>query len=107
MIEYHDTTRRNDRETQRVPRPGFATGLTLSAIQRPLDPHPSNDPRTTPTRNTTAARCSSSTRSMGTPCSSWSNQPARLLWTPDENDQFPPLTRFEDLDSALAEGITE
>jgi hypothetical protein len=84
------TTRRNARETERVPHPSLVTGLTHSKSQRPLDVG----------RNNKAA-----IRSLSIPCSR-SPLSARPLWTPEDNDSFPPLTHFDVLEIALAEGIT-
>lgn len=84
------TTRRNDRETERVPHPSPVIDLTHSKSQRPL----------VAGRNTRAAISSSSI-----PCST-SPLSARPLWTPEDNDSFPPLSHFDVLEIAFAEGIT-
>jgi hypothetical protein len=84
------TTRRHVRETERVPHPSLVVGLTHQKSQRPL----------VASRNTQAADRSTSTRCPKSP------HTARPLWTPEDNDSFPPLTHFDDFDVALAEGIT-
>lgn len=91
MIEYDEaTTRQNDLETERVPHPSLAAGLTHQQSQRPLVA--SSNPRAA--NRSTSTRCSTSPHM------------ARPLWTPEDNDSFPPLTHFDDFDVALAEGIT-